>query len=129
MSKKEHVALTRCFFCGDPDRILLATRYDWKGEPLKDLSQANNKVIDMEPCQKCADHMGQGVILLTVDSTKSESGWEKQRLPNPYRTGPFFVIKDDAIIRMMPTELATWAIKHRWMFIEHQAAEKLGLTL
>ena len=63
---KEHVAMTRCFYCGQPDRILLATRYNMRGEPLADLSEANGRAVDMEPCPKCKELMGKGIILVGV---------------------------------------------------------------
>lgn len=136
---KSHVALTKCFFCGKDDCILLATGYNSRGEPLHDLSEAHGKVANMIPCSECEGHMKQGVILLTIDDAKSEKDWdkppktypgEKDRgwMPNPYRTGGFFVVTDEAIRRIInPQAMADWAIKHRWMFIEHEAAEKIGL--
>lgn len=49
-------------------------------------------------------------------------------IPDPYRTGGFFVLKDDAIRRAIhPADMAEWALKYRWMFIEHKAAEMMGL--
>ena len=128
---KSHVALTRCYFCGEPDKILLATRYV-AGEPVKDLSPAHDKVIDMEPCKKCADFMKQGVILLTIDDKKSDKDWNKPDsspgwIPNPFRTGGFFVVTDEFVRKLMNQQMADWAIKHRFMFIEHEAAEQIGL--
>lgn len=136
-----HVALTHCFFCGKPDKILLAKTYLPSGQPLHDLEPANGKVIDMEPCQECEELMKKGVILLTIDSAKSDKNWNKppddrhlpperreRWMPNPHRTGGFFVLTDDAIRRLIsPEEMASHIIKYRWSFIEHEAAERLGL--
>lgn len=136
MKKREHVAMTNCYFCNEPYQILLATRYHHTSsgmEPTKDLANFNGKIVDMNPCNKCRDFMKLGVILITIDDAKSDPNWnkpdgEKNWMPNPYRTGGWFVVKDEAVIRIIqPKEMADWAIKHRWMFIEHSAAESMGL--
>ena len=87
----------------------------------------DHKVIDMEPCAKCAGFMKLGIILLTIDEKKCEKGWNREALPNPFRTGGFFVVKDEAVKRFMPEAMFQWAKKHRFMFIEHEAAVQLGL--
>jgi hypothetical protein len=97
------------------------------------VEQLHGKVINMDPCNKCQGYMQQGVILITIDDEKSGKDWHKPDgskhwMPNPYRTGGWFVVRDEAIKRMIhPAEMAAWAIKHRWMFIEHAAAERMGL--
>lgn len=118
------VALTKCYFCGEDDRIVFNTKLSQ--DHAARVEQMNGHVIDMTPCGKCRDLMNQGVILITIDDEKSDRGWNKQSIPNPYRTGGFFVVKDDAVRHFAGT-LADWAIKHRWMFIEHKAAEMVGL--
>jgi hypothetical protein len=79
--------------------------------------------------------MKKGIILITIDDAKSGEDWNKPPLrneerqgwmPNPYRTGGWLVITDDAAKRMFP-QMADWAIKHRFMFIEHEAAKMIGL--
>jgi len=126
---KDHVALVRCYFCGESDRILLATRYNQKGEPLKDLGPLNNKVIDMDPCRKCQDWMKQGIILLGIDPEKSDPVWEKEKLPNPFRSGAFSVIKDDAFDRIFDGEgVKEFAHKHRFMFVDHKVLVMLGIV-
>lgn len=79
MSKNLGVAMTRCFFCNEGDRLLLNTKLTpseaWKVEKM------NNCVIDMEPCVKCRDYMVRGVLLITIDSAKSDPGWEKEKMP------------------------------------------------
>ena len=141
---KVGVALTKCYFCGGDDKIVLNTLLT--GQMAKKVEEMHGMVIDMEPCPKCREFMKQGVILLTIDSEKSEPGWNKppsmdqgnpfyrkpsdrrQFIPNPYRTGGFFVLKDIAIEQCIhPEAMAQWALKHRWMFIEHKAAEMIGL--
>jgi hypothetical protein len=137
------VALTKCYYCGEGDRIVLNKLLT--PSMAAKVEKMNGCVMDMKPCQKCASFMKQGIILLTIDSEKSEPGWNKppsmdqgdpiyrrpserrQFMPNPYRTGGFFVLKDEAIERLLgPGPMLDHAKKHRFMFIEHRAAEDLG---
>lgn len=127
------VALTKCYFCQKDDCIVINTRLGTLNAAK--VEKMHGKTISMEPCQKCADLMKMGIILITIDDAKSGEGWNKPPLrnderegwiPNPYRTGGWFVITDDAAKRMFP-QMADWAIKHRFMFIEHEAAKMIGL--
>jgi hypothetical protein len=119
------VALTKCYFCNEDSDILLNRRLNHKS---KFIQEAHGKIVSMDPCAKCAALMKQGIILITIDDKKSDSGWAHEKLPNPYRTGGWFVIRDEAIQRMIrQPELFLWAQKHRFMFIEHEAAERMGL--
>jgi hypothetical protein len=139
MSEKAHVALTKCFYCGEGDKILLATRYQRTEsgmEPVKDLAPAHGKVIDMEPCHNCEDWMTQGIILIGIDSAKSDPGWneppninaEREHwMPNPWRAGGFAVLKDEAFCRLFGKEFQKFALKHRYMFMEQEAMVLLGI--
>jgi hypothetical protein len=120
-------ALTKCYFCNEASTILIHKR----GKSLKEL---DGKVVNMEPCPKCIEYMKLGVILITIDDAKSgapsspDFHWSKEKMPNPYRTGGFFVVSEDFIKRVFnPPELVAQVLKHRFSFIEHEAAEKLGL--
>ena len=117
--KKQHVALTKCFFCGEGKDILLCTRYR-HGEPVKDMSQFDGAVIDHEPYPKCAKHMKLGVILISVRD--GESG------DNPYRTGGFWVIRDEAINRIITDPaVAQVILRKRVCFIPDEACKIIGL--
>ena len=121
--KGSHVALTKCFFCMGDHQIILHKR-------LGDVSEFHGKVVDLSPCNKCQEYMEQGIILLTIDESKSPDGWEKDKVPNPFRTGGFFVITEEGFKGIFNTEdhpALTFGLKHRWMFIEHQAAVEMGL--
>jgi hypothetical protein len=145
MDERSHVALTKCFYCGEGDRILLATKYyrTKSGmQPVKDLAPADGKVLDMEPCQKCTDWMKQGIILIGIDSAKSEPGWNeppnlneerKNWMPNPWRTGAWSVIKEEAFDRLPlqgpeAEQIREFAKKKRFMFLEHQVMVMLGIV-
>lgn len=119
------VALTKCFFCGEDDKIVLNTRLTKKHA--ESVEEMHGKVLDMEPCPKCKGFMDQGIILMTFDPEKSDKDWNKAKMPNPYRTGGFFVVKEEACEKFMSPDMFKYAQEHRWMFIEHQAAIDLGL--
>jgi len=118
------VALTKCYFCGEDDRILLNKVFSER--IANKVKAAHGKVVDMEPCQKCQEYMKQGIIVIVVDDEKSEPGWNKSSLPNPHRTGHFTVLTDEAVTRFFGSS-ADWAIRRRFMFLDIKAAEKMGL--
>lgn len=119
-------ALTKCYFCQKDDKIVLnslLTTY-----MAKKVKEMHGKIVDMEPCNECREFMKKGVILITIDSERSDKEWYKDKIPNPYRTGGWFVITDAAVRKVIqPTAMADWAITHRWMFIETKAAKMIGL--
>src|SRR5947208_1408802 len=100
------VALTRCFFCNGDAEILMNMRLT-PGCAAK-VRDADKKVINMQPCNQCKEYMAAGVILITIDDEKSERGWNRPPpgedgrgfMPNPYRTGGFFVLRDEAVRRI-----------------------------
>lgn len=124
--KTFEVALTKCYFCGESHELLMnrvLTR-----SAAKKIKEMHGKVLDMSPCNKCEDLMKRGVILITIDNEKSSPGWNRDKFPNPYRTGGFFVLKDEAIRQAIhPESMSEWALKYRWMFIEDEAARMMGL--
>lgn len=72
-------------------------------------------------CSECESFMGQGVILI---STKDED----EGKPNPYRTGGWCVVKDEAITRMVqPPELAQQILAARMCYIPDTVWDTLGL--
>lgn len=81
---------------------------------LRDDQKAPMRAITTkEPCDKCVGYMQQGVILITVrDGEKGD---------NPYRTGGFFVVKEEAVKKMMPN------FKGRVAFVEDSLAQSIGL--
>ena len=112
------VALTKCFYCGEDDKIIIGKRLV-KGK--SKIEEAHGKVIDYEPCNKCKEYREQGIILITYDEQLTSD------MTNPYRTGGFFVVKDKAIERMFGKEFANNALEKRAGFISHEIAETVGL--
>jgi hypothetical protein len=140
MPEKSHVAMTRCFYCMEGDKILLAKTYRRTKdgmEPRHDLEPLHNKVIDMEPCPKCEGWMEQGIILIGIDSAKSDPDWHspphinKERegwMPNPWRSGGFAVVTEEAFNRIFcGTDILEFALKQRFMFIEHEVMVATGM--
>lgn len=120
------VGMLHCYFCQEPDTIIMNSRLTQAAA--KAVREAHGKILDMTPCAKCKELMGQGVILITIDPAKSEEDWEKEKIPNPYRTGGWFVVRDDYLKRVInPGVALDFALRHRFMFVEHGVAEALGL--
>lgn len=119
------VALTKCYFCNEDDTIVMNTRLT--EHMAKKVEDMHGKVINMDPCNECKEYMKQGIILLTIDPEKSDPDWNEDQFPNPYRTGGFFVVKEDFLDRILQPSMFEWAKKNRFLFIEHEMADKLGL--
>ena len=94
---------------------------------MKKVQEMHGKVVDMAPCPKCEALMKQGIILLTFDPELSDKGWEKEAMPNPYRTGGFFVVTEDACKNLFNEKMFAYVQQRRWVFIEHEIAEEIGL--
>lgn len=126
LDDKFAVALTRCYYCGESNEIILNRKLT---KPMAaKVKEVDGKVLTMNPCTKCEEYMKEGVILITIDPYKSDAGWEKEAMPNPFRTGGFFVIKDDAFKDMInDSGLVEWGLDKRWMFIEHEVGVMWGL--
>lgn len=132
------MAVTKCFFCGEDSSLLMGKRMvPNENGPIH--RAAHNKVYDMTPCSKCEEFMKQGIILIGIDTEKSEVGWNENKngedhwMPNPYRSGNFSVIREEGFRRVFDDEIAsgdaavTFALKHRWMFINHEFGKHVGL--
>lgn len=103
-----------CFYCGEDDGTIILP-----GRLKNDVEAPRRAVWSKEPCAKCKELMRQGVMLLEVRD--GESG------ENPYRTGRMWVLKDEALRRMVNPEAAEAGIRHRVMFLEEQTAKMIGL--
>jgi len=108
-------AIPRCYFCGKPkNQVILA------GKLPKDAEAPQDAIWDSDPCDECLGYMKQGVILISV--RVGEQG------DNPYRTGGWVVVRDEAIRRMVqPEELSEKILKERVAFVPDDAWDALGL--
>ena len=99
-----------CFYCGkEKNEIVLLGRLP------NDKEAPKHGVIDRTPCAECIEYMKKGIILISV--RKGESG------DNPYRTGGWVVIKEEAATRMFGDHLK----ESRVAFVDDETWEKLGL--
>jgi len=108
-------AIPVCFYCGkSKNEIILTGR-------LKDDAEAPQRAVwSKAPCDECAAFMKQGVIC--ISTRNGESG------DNPYRTGRFAVLTDEAIQRMVsPPELAASILKARVVFMPDEVWDRLGI--
>ena len=119
MDNNFEVALTKCFFCGGDNQIIMNRVL--KPNIAKKVKEAHGKVINLEPCPKCAEYMKQGIILISVRDGETDK-------KDPFRTGGFAVIKDEGLKKVMPPDLFEKVSKTRCCFIEDSVWNKLGLT-
>ncbi len=103
-------AVDTCFLCGkDKGLVLFGCQPGDKEAPRK-------VVANKEPCQECQEFMKQGIIL--ISTRDGESG------DNPYRTGGFWVLKQEACEQMFT---GIDFNKQRVVFIEDNVANKFKL--
>jgi len=104
-----------CFLCGEPKGIVIDRR-------LKDSLQ-REAVYNFEPCDTCKEWMKKGIILISV----SNDSYEKHH-DNPYRTGGWIVLKEDAFLGLPITQLVKNEIlEKRFAFIPDEAWDYFGL--
>ena len=107
-----HVGMNTCYFCNEPSEVLLDRR-------LKKTLPRNIGVMNMRPCTKCEDLMKQGILLISIKNDTQG--------PNPYRTGGWVIIKQEAVERMFNGDFLKFALEHRFMFINDEAWDAMGL--
>lgn len=119
-----------CFFCNKPKGVIL---YGKMTEEMKKNIHENTGLncstgeapkylcLNNGPCSECIELMKQGIILISI-----QNGEEGKK--NPYRTGGFIVVKEDAIKRaIISPELVKDILKYRFCFIPDTAWNMLGL--
>lgn len=142
---KDYVGLTQCYFCNKSSGILLHTRMS-KVLP-------RQAIYNMEPCHECQDFMKQGIILISVTdesiaemdqqyrdwqhasppdgynwNSRIREAWDRRQfMPNPYRTGGWWVISEDAVRRIFDDQTADKLCRMRWSFIPEEVCTQLGL--
>jgi len=114
------VALTKCFICGEDNNIVINTRLT-KHDADK-IKEMHGKAINKEPCNQCKKYMKEGIIVISVDEEKSNGD-----LDNPYRTGGWWVVKEDYIKRIVKKEFCDEVLKTRIMFMEDQICRDFGM--
>ena len=107
--EKSYVGMTQCFFCGEAKEVLLDRRLR---NTLPHLA-----CYDHEPCEKCKEWMKQGIILISVRKGSDQK--------NPYRTGGWIVINEDAFKRIFKD--SDEALRKRIAFVEDEVWDAVGL--
>lgn len=105
-------AIPICFICGkEKNEIILPGRLRGDREAPK------HAVWDKNPCDECLGYMKQGIILISVkDGEKGD---------NPYRTGGWVVIKEEAAKRIFDD--TSRIHETRIGFVEDTVWDNLGL--
>jgi len=113
MDDRDYVALDVCFFCGEAMGVVLHRQLR-RVLPRK-------AVFTHDPCATCKGHMERGVILISVRD--GESG------DNPYRTGGWVVVTENAIRKVVSEPMQTTLLTKRAGFIENTTWEAIGLSM
>lgn len=112
-------SLMKCYYCMEDYGIAIPGL-------LKDDKQAPHEAVwETNPCGNCKEHMKRGVILISIRD--GERPPPKGQTPNPYRTGSWCVVTDEAIERMFPEGMVRAVKTSRFAFVEDQAWRLLGL--
>ena len=109
--------LEQCFYCMKDVGVALFGK-------LEDDAEAPRRICfgPGNACDECKGYMEQGVILISVDESRSTDK------DNPYRTGGWVVVRDKAIKRIIaPPELVRDVLKRRMAFVPDEAWDMLGL--
>lgn len=105
--------IAACPKCGKP------TGCEWQREEVGEFERLEQNGI----CSECQGHMKQGVIMVSVRD--GEEGSE-----NPYRTGGWWVIKEEALRRVVrPPELLEAICKKRMAFVPDSVCRAMGLSV
>jgi len=121
-----------CFFCNEPKGVVLWGKL--KGETRRVLQESGIKdrvdgeapskvVLDREPCGACKGLMKKGIILISVREPK-----DREEEKNPYRTGGWCVVTEEAIRRWIePGGLLASILESRVSFLPDDAWDLIGL--
>jgi len=125
-------AIPRCYLCGkEKNEIILPGVM--RGKDGKDIEAPKGMVWDREPCDECKDWMKQGVILISVKDGEERpmgplrAGEQRVIEDNPYRTGGWCVLRDEAVKRIFTGEAVDDLIKKRVGFVEDEVWNMVGL--
>lgn len=107
-------SLSICFLCQKEKNELMLL-----GRLPNDAEAPRKAVFNYEPCDECAEHMKKGVILISVKDGSDQK--------NPYRTGGWVVVTDEAVLRIFEHNAAQQMIKARAAFLEDSTWKQVGL--
>lgn len=90
LSEKHGVnpSVEKCFVCQKDVGVVLF------GKLKGDIQAPRDVTLSYDPCDECLGYMERGIILISVDEDKTEDE------NNPWRSGGWCVVKDEAVKRM-----------------------------
>ena len=103
-----------CFFCLKPKKEVILAGY------IKGDAEAPHSVVwDRNPCNTCAEYMCQGIIFISVKDGETED--------NPYRTGGWIVVTEDAMRRILIIpQFADVIARVRFAFVPDHVWDQIG---
>lgn len=120
LSRKHGVnpSINVCFYCQkDKNEIILP------GRMKDDVAAPMRAIWDKAPCDECEGFMEMGIIVISI---RDGEGGQK----DPYRTGGWIVLKDEAIERLReiisPPELIDEILESRVFFLEDKVWKAFG---
>lgn len=116
VSKRHGVnpSLDMCFVCGEAKGVVLFGRMQGDQEAPRSV------VTNHEPCDKCKEWMSNGIVMISIRTGEEPSD-------NPYRTGGWCVLKDEAFVKVFSGDVAEATLKRRMCFIDDQTWDAVGL--
>ncbi len=100
-------SLDQCFLCQKDRGIMLLGRLPG------DVAAPHKAAYSREPCDECKSWQQKGVIVISVDSEKSDDR------KNPYRTGGWAVVTEDGIRKLIDDPaLLEQALRVRVVFVD-----------
>jgi len=108
-------AIPKCYYCNEDKNLLILV-----GRLPGDAEAPQGRVWDKEPCDKCQEWMKQGIILVSVDESKTEDRG------NPWRTGGWVVIREEAFRRMFSGDIVERVCKSRFCFVPDEVWDQVG---
>ena len=103
-----------CYICGEDDGTVVLP-----GRLPDDAEAPRRAVWSRAPCPTCRAYMQDGVVFLSVRD--GEHG------VNPFRTGQYAVVRDEAVQRLIREPLQTEVLKTRVCFVEDSTWAAIGL--
>ena len=111
----------QCFICGKETEGPIIMNSLLTEKAANEVKQLHNKCIGYseEICSDCKKLAEQGLIVLEIDASKSESG-------NPYRTGNMWVIKSDCALAKDMKDFIINKFGCEFVFVDKECVKQLG---
>ena len=108
----EFVGMDMCIYCGECKQLLLQTRFDRNGKPLKGLSKFQS--TGPEPCDKCKKKFEEDGVFPMIEAHPGENG-------APVFGRRFVFIKRE----VLGPEFIEFGEKHGFVICDHQTMDQI----